>query len=82
MLPHSVFPSFRAAAVQACPVFLGAEKTAAKAAALIAVAAGNGARRVFFPQLFVPGCSYWNRITEPVTGQRVVRQAGAHPVLC
>jgi nitrilase len=61
-------PRFRAAAVQASPVYLDATATADKAASLVREAAGNGARLVAFPEVFVPGYPYWNWITDPVTG--------------
>lgn len=61
-------PKFRAAAVQASPVFLDAAKTADKAVSLIAEAAGNGAKLIVFPEVFIPGYPYWNWITDPVTG--------------
>lgn len=61
-------PRFRAAAVQASPVYLNASATADKAASLVREAAANGARFVAFPEVFVPGYPYWNWITDPVTG--------------
>ena len=61
-------PRFKAAAVQAAPVYLDPVKTVAKAADLIAEAAGNGASLIVFPEVFVPGYPYWNWITDPVTG--------------
>lgn len=61
-------PCFRAAAVQAAPVFLDPVKTAEKAVSLIAEAAGNGAELIVFPEVFIPGYPYWNWITDPVTG--------------
>lgn len=61
-------PRFRAAAVQASPVYLDAGATADKAASLVREAAANGARLVAFPEVFVPGYPYWNWITDPVTG--------------
>jgi aliphatic nitrilase len=60
--------TFTAAAVQASPVFLDAQRTAEKAAGLIAEAAANGASLVVFPEVFIPGYPYWNWITDPVTG--------------
>ena len=60
--------SFKAAAVQAAPVFLDARQTAHKAAALIREAAGHGARLVAFTEVFIPGYPYWNWITDPITG--------------
>lgn len=61
-------PQFKAAAVQASPVFLDTAATIDKAASLIREAAGNGAKIVAFPEVFVPGYPYWNWITDPVTG--------------
>jgi len=68
MLQGKDFPRFTAAAVQACPVFLDAVRTADKAVGLIGEAAGNGARLVVFPEVFIPAYPYWNWITDPVTG--------------
>lgn len=71
------FPSFRAAAVQAAPVFLDTEATVAKAVSLIEEAAGNGATLIVFPEVFVPGYPYWNWTMTPVQGspwfERLVR---------
>ncbi|TPQ38467.1 aliphatic nitrilase [Bradyrhizobium guangdongense] len=61
-------PRFKAAAVQASPVYLDASATADKAASLVREAAHHGARLVAFPEVFVPGYPYWNWITDPVTG--------------
>lgn len=61
-------PRFKAAAVQAAPVFLDAGKTADKAVQLIGEAARNGAELIVFPEVFIPGYPYWNWITDPVTG--------------
>ncbi|WP_180899792.1 carbon-nitrogen hydrolase family protein [Martelella soudanensis] len=68
MLPVHDFPKFKAAAVQASPVYLDAAATVEKVADLIAEAARNGARLIVFPEVFVPGYPYWNWITDPVTG--------------
>ena len=62
------FPKFRAAAVQAAPVFLDTAATINKACDLIAEAAGNGARLVVFPEVFVPGYPYWNWTMTPIQG--------------
>src|ERR1700733_1467360 len=61
-------PHFKAAAVQASPVFLNPDATVDKAASLIREAADNGAKLVAFPEVFVPGYPYWNWITDPVAG--------------
>ena len=62
------YPRFLAAAVQASPVFLDPDATVAKVRSLIAEAAGNGARLVAFPEVFVPGYPYWNWTMTPVKG--------------
>ncbi len=63
-------PKFKAAAVQASPVFLDAEATVEKACSIIGEAAGNGASLVAFPEVFVAGYPYWNWIMTPVQGSR------------
>lgn len=62
------FPTFRAAAVQAAPVFLDTAATIDKAVSLIEEAAGNGATLIVFPEVFVPGYPYWNWTMTPVQG--------------
>lgn len=61
-------PRFKAAAVQASPVFLDTDATVDKVVRLIGEAAGNGARLVAFPEVFVAGYPYWSWIGNPVEG--------------
>lgn len=72
-------PQFKAAAVQAAPVFLDTDATVDKACRLIAEAAGNGARLVAFPEVFVAGYPYWSWIANPIDGspwfERLARSA-------
>jgi len=53
------YPKFKAAAVQAAPVFLDRDATIDKACVLIEEAAQHGADLVALPEVFVPGHAYW-----------------------
>ena len=53
------YPKFKAAAVQAAPVFLDAEATADKACKLIEKAASGGAKLIGFPEGFISGYPWW-----------------------
>lgn len=57
---------FKAAAVQAAPVFLDTDATVDKVCRLIQEAADNGARLVAFPEVFVAGYPYWSWIMNPI----------------
>lgn len=61
-------PKSKVAAVQTAPVFLNPEATVDKACALIAEAAGHGAKLVAFPEVFVAGYPYWNWLMTPIEG--------------
>ena len=53
------YPKFRAAAVQAAPVFLNREATIEKACDLIKEASDNGAELIAFPEVYIPAYPYW-----------------------
>ena len=62
------FKPFKAAAVQAAPIFLDAAATVEKACALTREAVANGAQLVVFPEVFVAGYPYWNWYMSPLEG--------------
>jgi aliphatic nitrilase len=66
--------SFRAAAVQSCPVFLNREKTVAKMVDLIETAASEDADLIVFPEAFIPTYPYWIWLTTPTVGGKFFRE--------
>jgi nitrilase len=68
------YPKFRAAAVQASPVFMNVDATVDKACQLIREAAQNGAELVAFPEVFIPAYPYWSWIISPVEGSVLFEQ--------
>ncbi|MDV5227092.1 carbon-nitrogen hydrolase family protein [Providencia rettgeri] len=61
-------PQFKAAAVQAAPVFLDTDATVDKVCKLIEEAADNGAKLVAFPEVFISGYPYWSWVMNPIEG--------------
>ena len=60
------YPKFRAAAVQAAPVFLNREATIDKVETLLAEATANGAKLVVFPESFIPCFPVWCLVQAPI----------------
>ena len=54
-----LLPKFKAAAVQAAPVYLDREASVEKACMLIEKAGRDGADLVALPEVFIPGNPYW-----------------------
>jgi len=59
-------PKFKAAAVQAAPVFLDVDATVDKVCTLISEAARNGATLVAFPEVFIAAYPYWSWLANPI----------------
>lgn len=60
------YPKFRAAAVQAAPVFLNREATIDKVETLLTEATANGAKLVVFPESFIPCFPVWCLVHAPI----------------
>lgn len=62
------YPKFKAAAVQAAPVYLDREATVAKTCELIREAGSHGAKLIVFPEVYIPGYPYWVWLASPLDG--------------
>jgi nitrilase len=67
-------PKFKAAAVQASPVFLDLDKTVDKSIALIKEAASKGAALIAFPETFIPGYPWFIWLDSPAWGMQFVQR--------
>lgn len=67
-------PAFRAAAVQAAPVFLDLDATIDKAIGLIAQAADKGVELVAFPENFFPGYPFFLWLGTPAWAMQFVQR--------
>jgi aliphatic nitrilase len=67
-------PKYRAAAVQAAPVFLDLDASIDKAIGLIAEAAANGAKLIAFPETWVPGYPWWIWLDSPAWGMQFIQR--------
>ena len=68
------FPKFKAAAIQAAPVFLDREATVEKSGRLIEEAAAKGAELIAFPEVYIPAYPWWNRLDNPYRGHKYFRE--------
>lgn len=73
-------PRFKACAAHVAPVFLDAQATVEKACALIAEAAGNGARLIAFPESFVPGFPLWASVQAPIRNHEYFKRMAANSI--
>jgi predicted amidohydrolase len=73
-MPGDTYPRFRAAAVQAAPVFLDREATIDKLEGLVRRAVAEGAELVVFGESFIPAFPVWNLIYAPMDQHQFYRR--------
>jgi aliphatic nitrilase len=75
-----VYPKVKVCAAHVAPVYLDAQATVAKAASLIAEAAGAGAQLIAFPESFVPGFPVWAAAQAPIKSHDYFKKLAANSI--
>jgi nitrilase len=73
-MPKDVYAKFRAAAIQASPVFLDKDATIDKVGVLAGQAASKGAQLVVFGESFIPAFPIWNLVLRAVDQHSLFRE--------
>src|SRR6516164_11720010 len=75
-----IYPRFRAAAVQAAPVFLDREATISRLADWVTKARDVGADLVVFGESYIPAFPLWNMLYAPVDQHAFYRRLFANAI--
>jgi nitrilase len=78
--PMVEYPRVKICAAHVAPVFLDAERTVAKALALVTEAARAGARLIAFPESFLPGFPVWAAVQAPIKNHEYFKRLAANSV--
>ncbi|NEU30654.1 carbon-nitrogen hydrolase family protein [bacterium LRH843] len=73
-MTKDLYPKFRAAAVQASPVFLDRDATIEKVEHLVKKAVQGGADLVVFSESFIPAFPVWNNVHRPIDQHHFYRK--------
>jgi aliphatic nitrilase len=71
------YPAYKVAAAHVAPVFLDTDRSVDKACSVIEEAAGNGARLIAFPEVFLPGFPVWAALEAPIRTHELFKRLAA-----
>jgi aliphatic nitrilase len=74
------YPAYKVAAAHVAPVFLDTDRSVDKACSVIEEAAGNGARLIAFPEVFVPGFPVWAGVEAPIRTHELFKRLAASAI--
>ena len=74
------YPKVKVCAAHVAPIFFDAQATVQKACALIAEAAGAGAKLIAFPESFVPGFPLWAAVRPPIKNHEFFKRFAANSI--
>jgi aliphatic nitrilase len=75
------YPAYKVAAAHVAPVFLDTDRSVDKACSVIEEAAGNGARLIAFPEVFLPGFPVWAGVEAPIRTHELFKKLAASAIV-
>jgi aliphatic nitrilase len=74
------YPAYKVAAAHVAPAFLDTDRSVDKACSVIDEAAGNGARLIAFPEVFLPGFPVWAGLEAPIRTHELFKKLAASAI--